>query len=119
MEFVRESSQVKPAFLGAIGGAAAIVLVGFNFGGWVTTSTANELARQRADKEVVAALAPICVEKFREAPNATENLIRLKNERYNWDKRAYVIKGGWATLPGNDRPYLGVADACAEILAKL
>jgi len=119
MDFAMEPSQVKPALWGAVGGAAALALIGFTFGGWVTGSTAAELARQRADKAVVAVLAPICVEKFRQAPNADENLGRLKDKSYDWDKGTYVSKGGWATLPGNPEPYLGVAQACADMLSKL
>ena len=34
------------------------------YGGWVTGSTAETLASQRASNAVVAALAPICVENF-------------------------------------------------------
>ena len=112
-------SQIRPALWGAVGGAVALAFVGFTFGGWVTSSTAAELARQRADKAVVAALAPICVEKFRQAPNADVNLGKLNNSSYGWDKGGYVSKGGWATLPGNDEPNSGVAQACAELLSKL
>lgn len=110
------SPRVEHVMWGAVGGAAALALVGFYFGGWVTGSKANELAQQRADKAVVAVLAPICVDKFRHAKNADDNLGKLKAIDYSWDKGTYVSKGGWATMPGNDEPNSAVAQACAEML---
>ena len=112
-------SQIRPAILGAVGGAAALAFVGFTFGGWVTRSTAAELARQQADKAVIAALAPICVEKFRKAENVGENFGRLKDISFSSERGTYVSKGGWATLPGSDKPNSDVAQACADILSKL
>jgi len=116
---VKRSPQIGSLIMGAIGGAAALAFVGFVFGGWVTSSTAAELARQRAEKAVVAALAPICVEKFRHAANADVNLGRLKDIRFSWEQGTFVGKGGWATQPGSDEPNSGVAQACAEMLSKL
>jgi len=113
------SSKVEHVFWGAIGGAAALALVGFAFGGWVTGGKAAEMVRQQSDKAVVAALAPICVDKFRHAKNAEENLGKLNAISYSWEKGTYVSKGGWATLPGSDEPNSGVAQACAEMLGNL
>ena len=45
---------------GAVGGAIALAIVGFSYGGWVTGGTAQQMAQQRSDAAVVAALAPIC-----------------------------------------------------------
>ena len=64
-----------------------------------------------------AALAPICVDKFRHATNADENLGKLKAISYSWEKGTYVSQGGWATLPGNAEPNSAVAQACAEMLS--
>jgi hypothetical protein len=109
--------QTKPALWGAVGGAIALAFAGFTFGGWVTGGTATELARRQADNAVVAALTPFCVEKFRHAANANENLGRLKAISFSWERGTYVSKGGWATLPGHDEPNSGVAQACAELLS--
>src|SRR5688572_9129990 len=80
------SPKVEPVLWGAAGGAAALAFVGFMFGGWVTGGKAQELARQQADKAVITALAPICVDKFRHAKNADENLGKLKAISYSWEK---------------------------------
>ena len=112
-------SQIKPALWGAVVGSTALAFFGFTFGGWVTRSTAAELARQQADKAVVVALAPICVEKFRKAANVGENFGRLKDISFSSERGTYVSKGGWATLPGSDKPNSDVAQACADMLSKL
>lgn len=111
--------KVETAIWGVVGGAACTALIGFVFGGWVTGGKAAEMARQQADKAVIAALAPICVDKFRHASNAAENLGKLNAISYSWEKGTYVSKGGWATLPGSDEPNSGVAQACAELLTTL
>ena len=113
------SPRVEPVLWGVAGGAAGLALIGFAFGGWVTGGRATEMARQSADKAVIAALAPICVEKFQHAKNAGENLGKLKAISYSWEKGTYVSQGGWATLPGAIEPNQGVAQACAELLNTL
>ena len=109
--------KIESMLWGACGGAAALAIVGFMFGGWVTGGKAKEMAQQQSDKAVIAALSPICVDKFRHATIADENLGKLKAISYSWEKGTYVSQGGWATLPGNGEPNSAVAQACAEMLA--
>jgi hypothetical protein len=52
-------------------GAVATMIVGFYWGGWMLGSTADKIAKQRTDTAVVAALAPVCAEKFAALPDAT------------------------------------------------
>jgi len=109
--------KVEAACWGVVCGAAATAFIGFTFGGWVTGGHATELAQQRADKAVVTALAPICVDKFRQASNMNENLGKLNAIDSSWEKGTYVSAGGWATVPGNSEPNSAVAQACAEMLS--
>jgi hypothetical protein len=92
---------------------------GFNWGGWALGSTADKIAKERADSAAVVALAPICVDKFRQAANATENLSELNKINYAWDRGSFVEKGGWATMPGAASPDSAVARACAEMISTL
>jgi hypothetical protein len=110
------SPKVEAVLWGAVGGAAALAIIGFTFGGWVTGGKAKEMAQSQSDKAVTAALSPICVDKFRHATNAAENLGKLKAISYSWEKGTYVSAGGWATLPGTTEPNSAVAQACAEVL---
>ena len=45
-------------------GAVGVMILGFSWGGWILGSTAESMAKARADEAVTAVLVPICVEKF-------------------------------------------------------
>jgi hypothetical protein len=104
---------------GAAAGAVATMIVGFNWGGWTLGSTVEKVAKERADSAVVAYLAPICVDQFRQAVNASANLSELNKISYAWDRGAFVETGGWAIMPGTDTTDSAVASACAETLGSL
>jgi len=110
--------EVKPAFWGVVGGAVALAIAGFGWGGWVTGGKAEAEAMQRADTAVVVALAPVCVEKFQQASDVSANLTALKQVD-TWSRGDFIEKGGWATLPGSNSPeqVSAVAQACAVLLA--
>jgi hypothetical protein len=110
-------AEVKPACWGAVGGAVALAIVGFMWGGWVTGGKAEARANERAAAEVVKVLAPICADRFMHHANVSKNLNDL-NKIDSWRRESFVEKGGWATLPGSDSAPSGVARACAEILGK-
>ncbi len=117
MEISRETrAAVRSALWGAAAGAIALAIMGFSWGGWVTGGTAETLAKNSAATAVVAALTPICVEKFRQAADASANLVEMKKATYAWDQSKFVEKGGWATMPGSAEPNPAVAKACAESL---
>jgi len=109
--------ETKPALWGMAGGAIAMAIVGFTWGGWVTGSTAGAEASKRADAAVVVALAPICVDKFEHAGDAAANAAALKKAD-SWSQGDFVEKGGWATMPGPSNPeqVSAVAQACAKLL---
>lgn len=108
-------TQLMPAFWGAVGGAAAVAFIGFNYGGWVTGGAAETLASQRATKAVVAALAPICVENFNRARDASAQLVELKKVK-SWEQAAFITKGGWAAMPGATAVDNAMASSCAEMI---
>ena len=101
--------------MGAVVGAVAFVVVGFSSLGWTLGSTAEKLASQRAETAVVAALAPICVDKFQQQTASAAKLVAF-NKAPSWDLRSLIEKGGWATFPGTDKPNTAVVSACAEKL---
>jgi alpha/beta superfamily hydrolase len=99
-------------------GAVTSMVIGFSWGGWVTGGTAVKLADERANTAVVAALTPICVEKFLQNSDAKANLAVLQKISSNWEQGDYLEKGGWATPPGATSPDYHLARACAEKLAQ-
>jgi hypothetical protein len=109
--------ETKPALWGIAGGAIALAIIGFTWGGWVTGARATADATQRANTAVVVALAPVCVERFKGTAEVSANLAALKLVD-SWSQGAYVEKGGWAALPGSNSPeqLSAVARACAALL---
>jgi len=103
---------------GAVAGLLATVVIGFGWGGWTLGSTAMKMANQSANRAVVTALAPICVDKFQHAANAKTTLVELKAID-SWKQDTFVAKGGWATFPGSESPNRSVAEVCAKMLADL
>jgi Mg/Co/Ni transporter MgtE len=55
---------------GAVLGAVATMVIGFDWGGWTLASTASQMADDRASAAVVAVLAPIYVDKFQRQDDA-------------------------------------------------
>lgn len=110
--------ETKPVLWGMAGGAVALAIVGFSWGGWTTGGKSEAAAATRADDAVVAALAPVCVDKFQRATDASANLVALKKAD-TWSQGEFVEKGGWATVPGTNSAerVTAVARACAVLLA--
>jgi hypothetical protein len=101
---------------GAATGAALTLIIGFGWGGWQMQSNAERAADTRVDAAVVAALTPICVEKFRSSADVKATQVAL-DATDSWRRDNFVEKGGWATFAGNKEPNSAVAEACAKILS--
>ncbi|WP_422002424.1 alpha/beta fold hydrolase [Reyranella sp.] len=110
-------SQTKPVIWGAVGGAILCAVVGFSWGGWVTGATARKEAAVAATDSRVAALAPICAQRFRAQDDASAKIAALAKADW-WDRSKAVEKSGFAVMPGSKEADSDVARACAEILAK-
>ena len=96
------TEMMKPVLMGAVGGAVALAIVGFSWGGWVTGGTAEAMAKKQAKSATVAALAPICAAKF-QADTGFDTKLSELNETRAYQRSAFIEKGGWATMPGNEK----------------
>lgn len=111
--------KTEPFLWGATAGAAALAIVGFNWGGWVTGSTAQQLADAGAEKAMIASLAPICVAQFQKSPRKAASLAEMKKID-SWQQGEFIAKAGWATMPGSTaEPSRELAAACAAAIGKL
>jgi hypothetical protein len=99
---------------GAVVGAVATMIVGFNWGGWSLSSTANKMAKEQSDLAVVRALAPVCADKFRALPDAAAKTIALSKVD-SW-KRADEFPKEFVTLPGETYPSSALVIACSTLL---
>jgi len=109
-------TNTKPLLWGAVGGAAACLIVGFSWGGWVTGGTARKDAATAAHDAVVVALAPICADRFRAQGDAPAKIAELAKAS-SWERGSVVEKSGYALMPGSKTIDSDVARACAEMLA--
>ena len=100
------------AFWIAIGAVIVAVFLGFSRGGWMTTSSASDMA----ETAVVARLTAICVAQFEAQPQRAQNLEELKATS-SYQRDDYVTDQGWATMPGETEPDQEVATQCARQIA--
>jgi hypothetical protein len=99
-------------------GAISSMIVGFTWGGWVSGSiTARKMSDKGATEAVVAPLAPICVKRFQRGTEANATLAQLKATD-SWQRDSFIVKGGWATFPGESEPNHNFAETCAATLNK-
>jgi len=118
MPSILQGESLTRLLQGAFAGFVATVVIGFGWGGWTLGSTAKQMAEKNASAAVVAVLAPMCADKFRQGADASANMVELKKVS-SWMQDSYIEKGGWAPFPGNGSPDRSVAQACATLLTAL
>jgi hypothetical protein len=101
---------------GAAAGAVALAIVGFSWGGWQTASSANRIAKEVSDKNVIAALAPFCVDRFLKGADAAQSA-ELPKFTTTYERGSFLEKGGWTSMPGSKETNWGVGRACGDLLA--
>jgi hypothetical protein len=109
--------RLKHTLQGIAIGAVLTLVIGFSWLGWTLESTAKQMAQTQANSAVVAALTPVCVERFMKQPDAPAKLVTFRATDL-WKRREFIEGGGWATMPGNKSPDASVANSCAEELGK-
>ena len=109
-----EGESLKRLLQGAVAGAVATIFVGFYWGGWSLGSTAEKTAKERSELAVIAALAPVCADKFRAQADAEAKQVALSKVD-SWKRRDEIPKE-FVTLPGESYPNSALADACYTLL---
>jgi hypothetical protein len=103
-------------FWSCAGAAVATMIVGFTVGGWVTGGTAAKMAGDAGSQAQAELAATICVERFAGGDQPLVQLAELQDIDSSYRQRTFVADGGWATMPGMDRPNSAAAGLCAERL---
>jgi hypothetical protein len=109
----------KPGVWGAVVGSILTMIVGFSWGGWTTSGTAQQVALKQADAAVTAALVPICLAGEKADLARAKKLGELTAITSSWEQTEFVMKTGWATFPGQADPNRAVAEACAAGVLKI
>ena len=102
-------------FWSCVASFVATMIIGFTWGGWVTGGTARQMAGVIGEDAVVKRLAPMCVVQFQQDGKKDQKLKGLKATG-TWEQTEYVVKQGWATMPGEKKADNKVADECVKLL---
>ena len=102
---------VKPTILGMIGGGIAAIVIGFSWGGWVTSETAGQMETASAMSAVILAFTPLCVVK---GEQQLEKLAELKELR-KFKQDDFVVEAGWVDNV-SEKYRADVAEVCASTL---
>ena len=111
---ILQGEALKRLLQGAAAGAVATMFVGFYWGGWSVSSTADKMAKERSELAVVAALAPVCADKFRALPDVAAKTVALSKVE-SW-KREEEFPKEFVTLPGETSPSSALVRACYALL---
>lgn len=109
--------KIKLASWSAIGGSIVTMYVGFNVVGWMTNGAADALAKEVAATAVAERLGTICVAQFNRDAAKSQRLSEMK-DKDAWENARYIDTKTWAIMPGEEKPEVGVSDACARQLSK-
>jgi hypothetical protein len=110
------AAKVKYGIWGLIVGAIIAMIVGFAWGGWTTSGTAQTMT----DEAVLASQAAICVAQFMKQPNHQEKLKEFEGlSRWGRKRIEFIEQGGWNKMPGQEDAGHAVAQACSEGLVLL
>jgi hypothetical protein len=105
--------KIKYGVWGLISGAVIAMIIGFVWGGWVTSNT----SQTKSDAAVLASQAAICVAQVVKDPNVLKELEGIES----YKRSEFIEKGGWDKMPGQKEASSGVSNACAtglEVLIK-
>jgi len=113
---MKPETEIKAKYgaWGLIIGAVGAMIIGFNWGGWVTGSK----SQAKTEEALLSARAAICVAQYTKAPKYQERLKELKATN-SWERSAVIEKGGWDRMPGEEKAEPTVGRACADGLDAL
>ena len=114
---ILQGDRLADLIKGVVVGGIATLFVGFYWGGWILSSTAQKQVQDAEQASIVRVLAPICADKFQRSADASANLETLKKAD-SWKRDEIIEKAGWTTFPGSE-PDRNVAEACANLLSQV
>jgi hypothetical protein len=113
-----QRAWLKPGVWGVVVGSILTMIVGFSWGGWMTSGSARQVALKQTDAAVTGALLPICLAGENADVARAKKLVALTAITSSWEQTEFVMKTGWATFPGQADPNRAVAEVCASTLLK-
>jgi hypothetical protein len=107
---------VKPAlWTGAGGVIVGMWLLSYGFG-FMSQSSADKLASMSSERAVIAALAPVCADKFRALSDVAARTATLVADKEDSYKMREAFPAAMITLPGKSYPDSDLTAACAGLI---
>jgi hypothetical protein len=107
-------AKIKYGVWGLIFGAIITMILGFVWGGWTTAGTTKTMS----EEAVLASQAAICVAQFMQESNH-EEILKEFEKKSSYERAAFIEKGGWDKMPGQEKADYAVSRACADGLELL
>lgn len=101
-------------FWSCVGVSILTMVIGFTWGGWITSGTAQEMT-QEARRNLAATF---CVNRFMADSDAVAQHVSFM-EISDWQRDEFIEKGGWAKMPDRAEPTKRAATLCATQLVAL
>lgn len=111
-----DGDSPKRLLQGCIVGVIGTLLIGFGWAGWNLGGTVEEKVDAASETATVAALAPICAERFTRAAKDDSAMVDELKAVRSWERDRHLMKAGWATFAGGAEPDYKVATACADLI---
>lgn len=115
--YVTGDSPVR-LFQGLAVGIVGTLLYGFGSSGWNTSTTVQAKVDEATLSTMIAALAPICAERFETEAKTDTSLVDQINGVKRWGRDSHLVETGFATFPGGAEPNIKVAEECGILLTK-
>jgi hypothetical protein len=107
---------VKTAlWTGAGGVIVGMWLLSYGFG-FMSQSSADKLASVSSERAVIAALAPVCADKFRALSDVAARTATLVADKEDSYKMREAFPEAMITLPGKSYPDSDLTAACAGLI---
>jgi len=107
---------VKPALWTGVGGVVVgMFLLSYGFG-FMSQNAAEKLASTSSERAVIAALAPVCADKFGALPDVAARTATLAADKDNSYKMRDAFPEAMITLPGKTYPDSDLTAACAGLI---
>ncbi len=102
---------------GLVVGVVATLIIGFGFSNWNLPSAVATKVEVATHDATVAALAPICADRFQKAAAADSSVVPALNAVKSWDRNEHLMKSGFAKFVSSEKPDYMVARKCASLLS--
>lgn len=112
-----DSDKIRVGLWSAAGGAISAMMIGFNYGGWMTTGSAEAMAKERVTNAIAERLGTICVAQLNQDAGKIQKLSQMTSKD-PWEMGRFFEKQNWVIMPGDEKAESGVAEACAKQFAK-